>query len=78
MKLETFGISAIKQVVMEAIKTFHVESAFRGYHAYKNIWMPNSGDTFDVKIKKQNSHDRYMYMYMHNIHISYRHRHTII
>ena len=55
MKLETFSISITKHVVTTKMETFHVESVVRGYHPYKDIWMPNRGDTFDVKSKEQKS-----------------------
>ena len=41
------------------METFLVERVVRGYHAYKDIWTPNHGDTFNTKIEQQNSHDRY-------------------
>lgn len=39
--------------------TLHVKSVIRGYHVYKEDWVPNIGDSFGVEIKELNDHDRY-------------------
>ena len=46
-------------MVTAAIEPFLVRSVVRGYHAYKDIWMPNHGHIFHVKIEEHSSHDRY-------------------
>ena len=56
MKLETFQYT--QHVITAAMENFHVESIARG--VYKDIWMPNHGDIFDIRIEEQNIHDRYI------------------
>ena len=34
--------------------TLHVKSVVRGYHVYKDNWIPEVGDRFEVKIKEMN------------------------
>ena len=34
-----------------------VKSAVRGYHVYKDDWMPDVGDRFDGRIEKENCFD---------------------
>ena len=36
-----------------------VESVVRGYHRYKDVWLPQIGDSFDLTIEEDNRHDRY-------------------
>lgn len=48
-----------KLEVKMANVTLRAESVVRGYHVYKEDWIPNLGDRFGVKIEEANIHDRY-------------------
>ena len=37
--------------------TLHVKSVVRGYHVYKDNWIPEVGDRFEVKIEEMNCYD---------------------
>ena len=39
--------------------TLRVKSIVRGHHVYKDNWIPEVGDKFEVKIEEMNCHDRY-------------------
>ena len=39
--------------------TLHVKSVVRGYHVYKDNWIPEVGDRFEVKIEEMNCYDCY-------------------
>ena len=36
-----------------------VESVVRGYHRYKDAWLPQIGDSFDLTMEEDNRHDWY-------------------
>ena len=36
-----------------------VDSVVRGYHVYKDDWVPGIGDTFQVEVEETNVHDRF-------------------
>ena len=37
--------------------TLRVKSVVRGYHVYKDNWIPEVGDRFEVKIEEMNCYD---------------------
>ena len=39
--------------------TLHVKSVVRGYYVYKDNWIPEVGDRFEVKIEEMNYYDCY-------------------
>ena len=39
--------------------TLHVKSVVRGYHVYKDNWILEVGDRFEVKIEEMNCYDCY-------------------
>ena len=42
-----------------ASDTLRVKSVLRGYHVYKDNWIPEVGDRFEVKIEEMNCYDCY-------------------
>ena len=45
--------------VGDRVKGLHVKGVVRGYHVYKDDWMPDVSDGFDGRIEKENRSDRY-------------------
>ena len=35
-----------------------VESCFHGYHAYKNAWNTEIGESLEIEVDKLNQHDK--------------------
>ena len=39
--------------------TLHVKSVVRGYHVYKDNWIPEVEERFEIKIEEMNCYDCY-------------------
>ena len=46
--------------------TLRVKSVVRGYHVYKDNWIPEVGDRFEVKIKEMNCYCCRLYLAIGN------------
>ena len=51
--------SSEQELVITLIKEFEVQSYIKGYHVYKNEWIPFKGEVLETRKEPENSVDKY-------------------